>query len=620
MSPNKKQRTTHRPPAATAVLTTPGPNPPSAPSPDPGRALRVLTVCVLTAMTVLAYVPVFWNGFVWDDDLYLVYNQQVQAGITPASVAWAFTTGHASNWHPLTWISLELDHQLFGMRPWGYHLVNLLLHLASALLLLWFLWKITGAWWRSAVVAALFALHPLHVESVAWLTERKDVLSTFFGFLALLAYAAYVQRPRARWYIVLLVTFAASLLAKPMLVTLPFVLLLLDYWPLRRFPPTVPLSRLLLEKVPLLFLSAASSAATWYVQEHGESVQGLWRLPFLARIGNAVVSYLIYLRKTVWPADLAPFYPHPGITLPMWQALAAAAFLVVVCVAVVWLRRRAPYLAVGWFWYLGTLVPVIGLVQVGAQAYADRYTYVPLVGIFIALAWGAGDLLARLSLRDRHVVAAAAATLVLLACTLLTWLQVYYWHDSVALWEHAMMVAPSAPAYANLGDGLVKNPRSPEDEDLAIDYYVAAVALDRYMLEANSSLANLLLKRGRPEDMEKVVQCLNVLERFQPGSAEVKFKLAAAMAVVQQWPAAEKYLLEAIRLDPQKVIFRDRLAEVYAQEGRLQDAIAVQREALELGRAQSRTDYLPFGQERLQHYEKLLSNQATDGTRKKHGS
>ena len=597
MSRNKKQHT-----AATAILTPSAPPPSSTTPPSSSPARRLVTVCVLAAITVLAYVQVFSNGFVWDDDLYLVYNPHVQAGLTPESMAWAFTTGHASNWHPLTWLSLEFDHELFGMRSWGYHTMNLALHVANTLLLLWFLWKITGAWWRSALVAALFALHPLHVESVAWLTERKDVLSTLFGFLALLAYAAYVKRPRPGWYVLLLLAFAASLLAKPMLVTLPFVLLLLDYWPLRRFRPTAPVSRLLLEKVPLFLLAAASSAATWYVQQHGNSVQGLWRLPLAARAGNALVAYVVYLRKMVWPLDLAALYPHPGTTLPWWQAVAAAAFLIAVSVAVVWLRRRASYLAVGWFWYLGTLVPTIGLVQVGTQAYADRYTYVPLVGVFIAICWGAGDLLARWSFRDRYSVAAAAACLVVLACTLFTWLQVHYWDNGVALWEHAVAVAPSAPAYTNLAAALVQNPTSPDDEEHALAFYSEAVQLERYYFEANIGLATALLKRNR---VEGAVQYLRTAERIEPRSAQVKFMLASAMMTVRQWPEAEKNWLDAISLDPQKIIFRDRLAEVYAEEGRIADAITMQREAIELGRAQNRTDYLPYGLERLQRYEQL---------------
>jgi protein O-mannosyl-transferase len=579
----------------------------------------VLAVVVLVAITVLAYVPVFKNGFVWDDDLYLVYNPQVQAGITPASVAWAFTTGHASNWHPLTWMSLELDHNLFGMRPWGYHLVNLLLHVANALLLLGFLWKTTGAWWRSALVAALFALHPLHVESVAWLTERKDVLSTFFGFLALLSYAGYAKRPGFRWYLLLLLAYAASLLAKPMLVTLPFVLLLLDYWPLGRVQGagdkgqriSLPaLGRLVLEKVPLLVLAAASSAATWYVQQQGQSVQGLGRLPFMARVGNALVSYVVYLRKGFWPADLAALYPHPGPTLPAWQGVAAAVFLLAVIAAVIVLRRRAPYLAVGWFWYLGTLVPVIGIVQVGAQAYADRYTYVPLIGIFLALSWGGADLLMRWSFRDRSLIAGAAASVALLACALLTWLQVHYWDNGIALWEHAVLVAPSAPAYANLASALVQKPSSPDDEDDALKYYTEAVALEPNLLPANLGLATLLLKRNR---VEEAVQHLRVVEHFEPESAEVKYLFGVTKMMKGEWPEAERYWLEAIRLNPEMISYRDRLAKLYADTGRVQDAIAMQRSAIALGEAQRRTDYLPHGLERLQQYERLQSK-ATSGT------
>jgi lipopolysaccharide biosynthesis regulator YciM len=549
--------------------------------------------------------PVFSNGFVFDDDVYLVHNEHVQAGLTRASIAWAFTTGHGSNWHPLTWLSLQLDHELFGMQPWGYHFVNLVLHVVNTVLLLRILWKMTGAWWQSALVAALFTLHPLHVESVAWLAERKDVLSTFFGFLAVVAYGSYVNRPTVVRYLLILLAYAASLLAKPMLVTLPFVLLLLDYWPLCRVPGKVSLARLVVEKIPLLLLAAGSSVAAWTAQAHGQSVQALERLSFPTRAGNALVSYVVYLRKMIWPADLAAFYPHPMNTLPLWQVLAAGLFLLAVSAVVIWLWRRAPYLAVGWFWYLGTLVPVIGLVQVGAQAYADRYTYVPLIGIFIALVWGGADLLARWSSRDRYAVASAAAAVVLLACTLLTWLQVHYWHDAIPLWEHALAVAPSAPAYTNLAAALVQDPSSSrKDQDRALDYFTEAVALEPSLVEANVGLADLLLKRGRLGD---AVQRLQVIEQVQPHSAANKYRLGSAMALAKDWPAAETYLKEAIRLDPRKIAYREMLAAVYSDAGRVADAIAMQRSAVEVCREQGRTDYLPVAEQNLRQYEQLQS-------------
>jgi protein O-mannosyl-transferase len=534
--------------------TSPRPAPAQA-APSQGRFPRagLLAAVLLVGATVLAYEPIRDNGFVFDDEDYVTQNSHVQAGLNGSDVAWAFTTGFASNWHPLTWLSLQLDNQFFGMQPSAYHRTNLLLHVANVLLLLVVLRKMTGAFWRSAFVAGLFALHPLHVESVAWVAERKDVLSTLFGLLALLAYTGYVKRPKWSRYFLVVLAFILSLLAKPMLVTLPFVLLLLDYWPLGRGvliregeapaeplakarqeprPPesghwprgrfrqpagtaAVQLSRLVWEKVPLLLLAAASCAITWYVQQQGNSVQVLAQMPLSARVGNALVSYAVYLRKMFWPADLAAYYPHPGTALPAVHVAAAALFLTAVTAGVLWLRRKAPYLAVGWFWYLGTLVPVIGLVQVGMQSMADRYTYVPLIGIFLMIAWGASDLAARGQFQAQTLWA-GVAVLLLFGWSLLTWLQVHHWRNGVTLWAQALAVAPDNPvAHTNLGCAIMENLPSPEDEQLAFAHFQAAVALTPNQVGGNLGLALLYQKWGQTRE---AIQGFRKVLRLEPGN------------------------------------------------------------------------------------------------------
>jgi len=364
------------------------------------RLLFIVSICLIAAI-LFPYGQIVNHDFVsYDDPKYVMENPHVKAGLTRESIIWAFTTQHDGNWFPLTWLSHMLDCELYGLNPMGHHWTNLLIHMANTVLLFLIFQMMTGSTWRSGFVAALFALHPLHVESVAWVAERKDVLSTFFGMLTLLAYNRYVRQTHLINYLLIILFFGLGLMAKPMLVTWPFVLLLLDFWPLKRFHfkedklqsngnsrfGWQQLFILFLEKIPLFILSAVSSVVTFTVQRSGGGVKSMEFLSLKARVSNTFASYVKYIVKTVWPHSFAVFYPHPGDTLPLWQIYGSILLIAIVTVFAMYALKQYPYMAVGWFWYLGTLLPVIGLVQVGGQAMADRYTYIPLTGIFIIIA------------------------------------------------------------------------------------------------------------------------------------------------------------------------------------------------------------------------------------------
>jgi hypothetical protein len=387
---------------------------------------------VLALLTVLAFLPSLGNGYVLlDDPLYVTGNAKVRQGITGEGLAWALTANVANNWHPLTMLSHMVDVEVFGLAPAGHHLTSLLLHLANVLLLFEALRRMTGAVFRSALVAAVFAVHPTRVESVAWIAERKDVLSGLFWMLALLAYLYYARRPSPGRYLLAGLSMALGLAAKPMLVTLPCVLLLLDLWPLGRRG----LGRLILEKIPLFALSAASSVVTLHYQK--ASLAPLEALPWDLRLSNAAVSYVTYLGKAFLPRDLAVFYPFPA-QIPLWQALGSAALIIVLTGLAAWRIRKSPWLLVGWLWFLGTLVPVIGLVQVGRQAMADRYTYLPFAGLFLAMVWGLAELVAQRAVLRRAL--GVVAVLAVLILTAMTRSQARHWADSVTLFRHALAV------------------------------------------------------------------------------------------------------------------------------------------------------------------------------------
>ena len=450
---------------------------------SPEKLSRVLCLFLIAA-TLVVYNRVNQNSFVnFDDDRYITENAHVRAGLTWGTIRWAFSSLEQANWHPLTWLSHALDCQLFRLNPDGHHYVNLLLHAVNAMLLFLILQRATGFTWRSFAVAALFALHPINVESVAWASERKNVLSMLFFLLALGAYDWYVRKPEVRRYLVVAALFALGLMAKPQVITFPLVLLLWDYWPLGRVGSTREFSNkvaqrgfssLVIEKLPLFALSAASAIITMKAQSAGGAVRSEIEYPFAVRFGNALLAYARYLGKAVWPSHLAAMYPHPGESLQAWQAVAAALLLGFIS-AGVWAARRRRYLLVGWLWFLGTLVPMIGLVQVGGQSMADRYAYLPLIGLFVMIAWGVADWAQHKHLPTRWL--GIPTVLVLLIFSLLTHRQLAYWHDSITLWSHALEVTSrNFVAEDSLGGALVNEGQYEQ----AIPHFRSAVEINAH--------------------------------------------------------------------------------------------------------------------------------------------
>jgi len=403
------------------------------------RWTTVLICLALMILTVVPFASVKDNGFInLDDNRYIYENPHVQSGLNMDSIKYAFSFD-VSNWHPLTWLSLMADHHFFGVNPAGYHVVNLIFHVINTILLFLVLWRMTRAVWPCAFVAAVFAIHPLHVESVAWVAERKDVLSGLFWILTMGAYSYYVEKPELRRYVFVLLFFILGLMSKPMLVTLPFVLLLLDYWPLRRFETRIWLTiRLaMIEKIPLFVLTILSCILTYMAQAQGGAVQTAKAASPFVQMGNVLISYIAYIGKMIWPASLAVLYPYPA-SVAGWQVLGSALLLIAITAFVLWRARKSPYLATGWLWYLGSLVPVIGIVQVGCQAMADRYTYIPLIGLFMMAAWGASELAKKLNLPG--VILPVLSAGIILCLSVLTWMQVGYWQNNLTLYDHTLKV------------------------------------------------------------------------------------------------------------------------------------------------------------------------------------
>ncbi len=490
--------------SAAAQLDFPA-TPTAAAKPWPQRHATLLLAVCLALLTLALYANSLSNAFIsYDDPAYVTNNYQVQQGLTRSGVSWAFTTFTEANWHPLTWLSHMTDVQLFGLHPAGHHLTNVLLHTLNVVLFFLLLQRATGALLRSAMAAAVFAVHPLNVEPVAWIAERKSLLCTAFLFLALAAYGWYVRKPTVTRYLAIVLFFVLGLMAKPMIITLPFALLLLDYWPLARFrtersSPHVfsVVFKVLAEKIPLLLFSIASAFVTMHAQRIAGSLGSVAALPLAQRLNNAIYSYLVYVLKGIWPSRLAVFYPHPEGSLALWKVLAAALVLLLISV-LVWRERRFGYLPVGWLWYLGTLVPVIGIVQVGRQAMADRYAYISLLGLFVMAVWSSAEFLPRLQLaRTSQFALASAALLLYAACS---YVQIGYWHDSLTLFTHALQVTmDNVIAEDNLGTAYVE--RGLLDE--ALVHYVAAVHLAPQLSSPHYNVATVLLRENRLDEAQR---------------------------------------------------------------------------------------------------------------------
>jgi tetratricopeptide (TPR) repeat protein len=518
-----------------------------------------VAVCLLLVLlTLLVYSPAARNQFVnFDDDRYITGNAHVKAGLSLTTVTWAFRSTEQANWHPLTWLSHALDDQLFGMNPVGHHYVNLLWHACSVVLLFLLLQWATGYTWRSLMVAALFAVHPMNVESVAWVSERKSLISTCFFFLAILAYGWYVQKPSIRRYAVVTLAFALGLMAKPMVITLPFVLLALDYWPFGRMNlfgsaedrrsgvrfsvPVEPLRRLVLEKLPLLVLSSASAIITVFAQKRGGAIRSDYSLAVM--LENALLSYDRYIGKAIWPSHLAAFYPY-GSLPGAWMVAASAIFLLLVT-ATVLLSRRHRYLALGWFWYLGVLVPVIGLVQIGDAGMADRYAYIPFVGLFVIVVWGLSDWAVRRAIPTKYL--AVAAVLVIAAFSAVTRIQIGYWHDSIALWTHTVEVTgPNFVAQDNLGVALMAQGRS----DDAVPHFRAAVEINPQDPIGQLNVGLYEHQHGKIE--EAVVRYLFVVSKTPDRDLQVSAlgNLGSAYRMLGDYAHARASYEAALRLAP----------------------------------------------------------------------
>ena len=543
--------------------------------PSPRPLFFGLALCLLT---LAVYLPVLQHDFVnFDDGLYVTSNKHVQEGLTWRGFVWAWQTNVASNWHPLTMLSHMLDCELYGLKPKGHHLTSLLLHLASVWILFAVLRRMTGAPWRSATVAALFAIHPLHVESVAWIAERKDVLSGLFFVLSLGAWLGTTRRPSWGRYALVLLTFGLGLLAKSMLVTFPCVLLLLDVWPLGRLGAGSLWQKwrpLLVEKIPLFVLAAGMSAITLYTQQ--QSLARLDAVPLGRRFGNALTSYVFYVAKTFWPTKLAVFYPLPT-GVPVAKAAAAGALLVAITVAALLRRRSSPWLAVGWLWFLGMLVPVIGILQVGRQGMADRYTYLPSIGLFLALVWEVAALAARVPRRAAARAATSAATVALLAALALACrAQVSTWKDSKSLFGHAIAVTQgNYLAHLNYGVALAHDGR----EDEAVAEYIKALTIQPNMVEAQAAYGTALHQQGR---YAQALPHLRRALRLRPDDAQLHRTLAIDLEDLGRRDDAIDELEAALEISPRFADAHYGLGSLLEKEGETDDALEHYRKALEI--------------------------------------
>ena len=547
-------------------------------------------VCLaLVAITWFVFGQTLRHDFVnFDDHVYVYENPLVVRGLSTEGIIGAFTHTHALNWHPLTTLSHMLDCQLYGLKAGGHHLTNVILHTISVLLLFLVLKQITGALWQSAFVAALFAIHPLHVESVAWIAERKDVLSAVFFVLTLAAYARYARAPSTPRYLLVALLFACGLMSKPMLVTLPFVLLLLDYWPLGRLEAQKlevgsRLRRLITEKIPLFALSTCSCLVTLFTQRQGPNP--IDQLPFLWRLNNTFVSYVTYIWQMLWPVRLAVFYPHPNDRLPLLEVTVAIAFLVGVSLLVIYLRRTKPYLVTGWFWYLGMLVPVIGLVQVGEQAHADRYTYLPQIGLYIMIAWSVGDLLLESTSRARRALVGVAAAIIIVSLSARAFGQASYWKNSETLWNHTLAVtSDNDVAHNNLGFVFLRR----GELDKAILEFQAALDIRSRSTQTHYNLGAALIQNNlgnafaRKQLLDEAIDHLQEAVRLRPDYADAYFNLGTVLFQQGRIDEAIAQWQKALAIRPTDAEAHRNVASALRRQGNVQGAIAEYEQALNI--------------------------------------
>jgi tetratricopeptide (TPR) repeat protein len=551
------------------------------------RQVFFLISLALVAVTFVAYEPIRHNGFVnYDDTSYITENPHINQGITQQSVIWAFTEVYSANWHPLTWLSHALDRQVFGLNPVGHHFVSVVLHIVNVLLLFWILTNITGAIWPSAFVAAVFAMHPLQVESVAWAAERKTVLSGLFWLLTIAAYVRYTRRPGFLRYLLVLLVFGLCIMTKPIVVTLPFVLLLLDYWPLRRLQwgqevrnipkkpgqSKVSSGWLIIEKIPLLALSAILSVITVLAQRQWGAVLSLDKLPLENRVANMFLSYVSYIGKMVWPSRLAACYPYAHVTASDFPVVLCAVLFILLSIFSIYICRRKKYAAVGWLWFVGTLVPAIGLVQSGIQAMANRYMYIPMIGLMIIVSWTVKDIIHN---RPRmRIVAAVMGAAALSSLLILTQMQVRHWQNSMTLYEYALKVTQNnALAENNYGSALLEAGRLDE----AILHLKKALSIVPKMPETENNLGKVYLNQKK---FNEAIACFNEAIQKNDNSAETYYNLATALIMERKYSDAIKHLTKVLKLDPHYPYARNRMGTALLGSGRIEEAILCFNELL----------------------------------------
>jgi tetratricopeptide (TPR) repeat protein len=599
---------------------------------------RSFWIClVLTLATTAVFYQVWTYDFVYyDDTAYVCLNPDIQAGITLKAIKWAFTTDRASNWHPITWLSHILDWQLFGSNAGGHHLTNLVFHIANTLILFYVLMRMTGAVWPSAFVAALFALHPLHVESVAWISERKDLLSTFLWLLTMWAYVYYVSRPKIGKYLLVVMFLILGLMAKPMLVTLPFVFLLLDYWPLNRLISRCSLIYLVIEKIPLFAMVFVLSIVAFIVQKKGGAIH-TEDYSFSVRLANASISYMQYIIKMIWPVHLAVFYPHPDQNVSVPIAVISAVFLLIVTVLVIRFAGNHKYLVTGWFWYLGTLVPVIGLIQVGSHAMADRYTYMTLTGLFIIIAFSAKEFVPK----QRYKMLVLPAVAVLIILSVITARQVRYWKNSITMFEHTLAVTENnynirfnytyylcklgrfdetieqfeellkfksdSATHSDFGIALLHTGRVQD----AVEHFRLAMKYDPNCLPAHFNLAVALQDQGR---LDEAVGEYRKYLQIKPDDPNALNALGTALGQQGKLDEAVKYLTQALRIDPNSGDAHTNLGYALTFQGKLDEAVVHLAKALRLDPNSAKAHYY-FGKalsqknkidEAVAHFEEAL--------------